>query len=412
MRILFIVPYTPNRIRVRPYNLIRYLSKAGHKVTVLTLSSDQKEQVDGAALAQHCHQVIQLPLARWRSLLNCLLALPSDMPLQSVYCWQPDLADQMDQLVNGQKDQIPFDVIHVEHLRGVRYGLKINELLRSNGRKVPVVWDSVDCISLLFRQASAQSQSLFGRWVTRLELGRTERYESWLLSRFQQILVTSAADKEALVDLNQMDETLSQVDVLPNGVDLEYFIPETGALREPATIVVTGKMSYHANISMVLHLVQDIMPLVWDQMPGVKLSIVGKDPSPAIQKLARHPAISVSGTVTDIRPYLRRATMAVAPLPYGAGIQNKILEAMACGTPVIANAQATKALTVVDGQDLLTAQNSKCFSEQILQLLKSKDVQNSLGVNGRAYVMVNHDWEAIIQQLESVYRRVIQQINQ
>lgn len=96
MNILFIVPYVPNLIRVRPYNLIRHLAAHGHEVTVLTLWSTEAERADAEALKQHCHRVVALPLPRWRSLWNCLRALPTPVPLQAVYCWQPALARRLD----------------------------------------------------------------------------------------------------------------------------------------------------------------------------------------------------------------------------------------------------------------------------------------------------------------------------
>lgn len=411
MRVLFVVPYTPNLIRVRSYNLIRHLTKRGHQVTVLTLSRDRKEEADAIALADHCHQVIYHSLPRWRSLWNCLVALPTSDPLQSAYCWQPTLAEQLRQFLNGHSGQQPFDVVHVEHLRGVRYGLQANELLWSNGKSLPVIWDSVDCISSLFRQASGRSKSTAGRWMTRIELGRTERYEGWLLDQFQRILVTSPVDKEALMDLANQDKPAAQVDVLPNGVDLEYFRPDSSVAREPATLVVSGKMSYHANITMVLHLVQDIMPLVWAQKPDIRLFIVGKDPSPSIQQLDGHPSVSVTGTVPDIRPYLQRATMAVAPLTYGAGIQNKILEAMACQTPVIVTPQATAALAAVKDRDLVSAESPSTFAEQILALIADPERQHALGRNGRSYVEAHHHWGAIAGQLEGLYKATMDRIN-
>ena len=104
-------------------------------------------------------------------------------------------------------------------------------------------------------------------------------------------------------------------------------------------------MSYHANIAMTLYLVREILPIVWATNPDVKLWIVGKDPSKELLALQKYQKILVTGRVDDIRPYLRQATLSVSPLLYGAGIQNKILEAMACGTPVVATPLAVSALT-------------------------------------------------------------------
>lgn len=409
MKILFVVPYTPNLIRVRSYNLILHLSDKGHQVTVLTLSSGPEDLTDAEGLANHCHQVISLPLSRWRSIWNCLAALPSGRPLQSVYSWEPALAGQLNHLVIGQNGRRPFDVVHVEHLRGVRYGVELNDRAEDTNSMPPVIWDSVDCISELFKQASANSRSTFGRWMTRLELGRTQKYEAWLLSQFSRILVTSPADRQALLDLVPIDDQVSQVNVLPNGVDLDYFKPDPAVVRDPATLVVSGKMSYHANITMALHLVQDIMPIVWAHRPEVKVLIVGKDPPRELQQLEDRPLINITGTVPEIRPYLQQATVSVVPMTYGVGIQNKVLEAMACATPVIVTPRVILGLEAVADQDLLVGLDPADFAKQILKLIANPDLRQSIGANGRAYVEEHHHWGRITGQLESIYRVAIRQ---
>lgn len=408
LNILFIVPYTPNLIRVRSYNLIRQLTARNHRVTVLSLTSSADEKADATALKELCHDVIVLPLARWRSLWNCLIALPTNDPLQSVYCWHPDLAGEISEMLGIQNGRPLFDVVHVEHLRGARYGLAANKAASENGINLPVVWDSVDSISLLFRQAADRSKNLLSRTITRLELGRTERYEARLLNQFSNVLVTSQADKDALLGLDSVGERAADVWVLSNGVDLDYFFPDPAIQREPMTIVISGKMSYHANVSMVLYLVQEIMPLVWEHNAESKLNIVGKDPPRSIRSLDQHPAITVTGTVTDIRPHIQGATIAVVPLIYGAGSQFKILEAMACGTPVIVTPRAAKPLKAVHGRDFFIAkEDAPSFAGQINNLLENPDLQQKLGTNGRAFVESNHSWGIIGTELEDIYKKAI-----
>ena len=152
MRILFIIPYVPNLIRVRPYNLLVHLAARGHEVTLVTLYSSEKELADLDCLRKVCSAVHAFPLSRWRSLYNRVAALPRSVPLQSVYCWQPQMAGFLRTLLDG-KDA--FDVIHIEHLRGAKYGLELKNVRTNGARQLPpMVWDSVDCISMLFKQAA------------------------------------------------------------------------------------------------------------------------------------------------------------------------------------------------------------------------------------------------------------------
>jgi glycosyltransferase involved in cell wall biosynthesis len=361
---------------------------------VLTLWTNEQERAHLQHLEQQCHQVLAISMPLWRSLFSCGRAVLTREPLQSVYSWHPDLLTLLKEKA--------YDVVHVEHLRGVRYGLRIKE--QGN---LPVVWDSVDCISHLFRQASAQRNNRLKRWVMRFELERTERYESWLPHQFDEVLVTSPVDKAVLSSLTSDNLAQPAISVLPNGVDLDYFQPETAVTRDPATLVISGKMSYHANVSMALHMVHSIMPRVWAQRPEVQLCIVGKDPPREIQALDQHPAITVTGTVKDIRPYLQRATIAVAALTYGAGIQNKVLEAMACATPVVATESAVSALMASPGTDLLVAKDAEGFSQAILALLADPARRQAVGTAGRRYVERQHNWGAIAAQLEQVYDGLI-----
>ncbi len=395
MKVLFVVPYVPNLIRVRPYNLIKSLSALGHEVTVLTLYVNQQDQNDIESLKKLCHDVVAMKMPTWKSLLNSVKALFTSDPLQSFYSWEPKLVKEIG-------DVSAFDVVHVEHLRGAKYGLYFKENF-----DVPVVWDSVDCISHLFEQASKQSKSFFGSLITKIDLKRTRRYEGWLISQFDKVLVTSAVDKAALLELSEQDVTNDEIVVLPNGVNLDYFKPDESVAREDSTLVVTGKMSYHANVTMVLNLINQIMPKVWETVPDVKLYVVGKDPSPEIKEAGRDSKIIVTGTVDDMRPYLHKATLAVAPVVYGAGIQNKVLEAMACGTPVVTTPQSARAISAVSDQEFCIADGAEEFAAKTVRLIQDRMFAEKIGQAGYSFMKRNHDWMLISDRLEEVYDGII-----
>ncbi len=419
MNILFLVPYTPTLIRTRPYNLVRGLARRGHAVTLATLWENESERAALTQLERAGIRVVSTRLTKPRAFWNMLRALPSRIPLQAAYCWQPEFLRNTQHAIRNSQ----FDVIHVEHLRGAKYALWLQNVLRNTqhasrttdyGLRIPVVWDSVDCISHLFEQAARHSRSPFGRFVTRLELARTRRYEAMLVDRFDRVLVTSPIDAAALTELASRNtqhaicNTHHAIDVLPNGVDLEYFTPSP-APRDPDTIVFTGKMSYHANVTAALFLVNDIMPLIWRERPGVRLQIVGKDPQSQVRNLAiRAPqsSICVTGAVPDIPPYLWQAQVAVVPIVYGAGSQFKVLEAMACGTPVVATPQAVSALQVTDGEHLLVGDGAAAFARQTLRLLQDAELRRRIGTAGRQFVECNHDWNKIVERLEEIYQQL------
>jgi len=403
MKIAYIVPYVPNKIRTRPYNLISHLSKLGHDVVLFTLGSGESDFADAEHMKTICKQVYYYAQPTWRSLINSVAALPSQKPLQTVYSWNPDFAKQIKTIIESGARRLHFDLIHVEHLRGSAYGVFLESIFPDT----PIIWDSVDSISHLFEQASKQSGSLFGKIITRLELERTRKAEGDLVCQFDRVLVTSATDRNALIKLVPGGKKPATISVLPNGVDLEYFTPNESVQRGPATIVFSGKMSYHANISMVKYLVGEVMPKVWESRPETKLVIVGKDPPSDINSLAADSRITVTGTVKDIRPYLWQATLAVVPLVYGAGIQNKILEAMATATPVVTTSRANSALQALPGRDILVGDTPNDFAVEILQLLANKSFCDDVAKAGLQYVKKYHDWVSIASQLVDEYNEVM-----
>jgi glycosyltransferase involved in cell wall biosynthesis len=124
--------------------------------------------------------------------------------------------------------------------------------------------------------------------------------------------------------------------------------------------------------------------------------------------LDSQPAIEVTGTVPDMRPYLQKATVAVVPITYGAGVQNKVLEAMACETPVVADKAVTGSIQAEIGQDLLIASDNQAYAEQIVNLLEDANLRQKIGSSGREYVLKHHHWPAIAAQLEEVYMQAIE----
>ena len=154
---------------------------------------------------------------------------------------------------------------------------------------------------------------------------------------------------------------------------------------------------------MVKFLVSEIMPKVWARRPTVQLVIVGKDPTPEIRALGTDPRITVTGTVDDIRPYLWKATVAVVPLVYGAGVQNKILEAMACETPVLTTSKTLSSLGVISGKDLLIADTADGFSQAVLRLLNDNVQKSEIGTAGSIFVRQHHNWTEIAKQLIAYY---------
>jgi sugar transferase (PEP-CTERM/EpsH1 system associated) len=403
MKVLFVTPYVPSRIRTRPYSLIRALIRLGHRITLLTAAgTSPEEQEQAAELRDWGMRVEVFPVPVVRSLINCSLALLTREPLQAVYSYHPGMERRLSELLQAEA----FDVVHIEHLRASR-------LVRV-AKGMPVVYDSVDSITLLFEQATQSGAQLRSRLMTAIDLARTRRYEAQLLMRYDQVVITSQRDKDALERLAHRylppEAQPAPITIVTNGVDLEYFRPpETRFFpKDPVshpTVVFTGKMSYHANIAAVLYFAQDVRPHIWAGNPNVQFQIVGKDPPETVRQLAADERIQVTGTVDDLRPYLARATVAVCPVPYAAGVQFKVLEAMAMETPVVCTSASFAGMEARKGEEALVADRPDEFAAQVLRICSDPALAKRLSVAGRQHVETHHSWETSARRLVTIYEK-------
>lgn len=371
---------------------------------VLAQVSSEQEQADVETLRQQGFEVAAIQESKRRAVLRSGLALFGRLPLQVAYAQSASFA----QAARCLCEQRTFDVVHVEHLRGIN---SMQQLIRT----YPLVWDAVDCISLLCKHTIKSGPGLPVRAVAMLEQKRTQRYEAKMVNRLPHIIITSERDRQAMIELLRIhignsvhsDEELgANIRVLPSGVDLEYFYPIQQE-RQNCNIVFSGKMSYHANVATALYLHQQIMPLIWQKRPEATLTIAGSNPPESVQRLARDPRVEVTGYVDDIRPYIRRAMVMVCPMVYSVGLQNKVLEGMALGTPVVVASQPASALSARPGRDLLVANSTQEFADAALRLMNDTELRETLSQCGRKHVEHQHDWRMVTNRLVNVYEQAI-----
>ena len=390
MRVLFVTPYVPSPIRVRPFELLRALVAAGFDVTVLcTAGADEAGAV--AELRQQQFDLRTVAVSGRDRLTAVVAGSLRGRPLQAAYGVPAAFRHALRALLAERS----FDIVHLEHLRAAAL---IDEL-----QGVPLVYDAVDCISLLLERTRAAGPTLQSRLIATLELHRTRRFEAAICSAAAVTVVTSPEDAGALRQLAPG----AAIEVVPNGVDLQRF-GLGDEPRVPDSVVFTGKMSYHANIAAARRLVERIMPSVWQRRPTARLTIVGSSPPPKIQAYAADPRITVTGRVPEIAPYLRAAAVAASPLAYGVGVQNKVLEAMATATPVVVDRQSLTALQARAGHDVLVAADDEHFAAAITGLLADAELARRVGSAGRAYVERFHRWPESTALLATAYRRAAQ----
>jgi glycosyltransferase involved in cell wall biosynthesis len=189
--------------------------------------------------------------------------------------------------------------------------------------------------------------------------------------------------------------------VLRNGVDLEHYRPAPEQ-AEPGHLVFTGVMDYFPNIDGCVHFVREVLPRVRSEFPDARFTIVGSRPTPEVLRLAETPGVTVTGFVDDTRDWLRRAAVSVAPLRIARGIQNKVLEAMAMGLPVVGTTPATQGVEANAGRDLVVADEPAEQAHAVRALLRDPERARRMGAAARSFVETTYDWEVVLRPLDDL----------
>lgn len=387
MRILFITPHVPSAERVRQREFVRHLALRGHDLTLLVLSRPGERLEPLAEARRWCRDVVLVSVSRRDALAGCLRSLVRDLPLNVAFFESAQARAALRRL-----DPDRFDVAHLDLLRTAPYAPLLGAVKR--------IFDANDSMTLLWSRTLREGRGrtrLLGAW----EYWKTRRYERRALAGMDAVVATSTLDTQALAALAPNRPVWK----IANGVDTQYFRPAV-APDAPPTLVFLGRMGYHANVASVLFFARQVMPRLWRERPDVRFLVVGADPRREVQRLAADPRITVTGYVADVRPHLARASVGVCPIVYGAGIQNKVLEFMASGLPVVASPRAASGLRARAGQELLVADSPGEWVEQVGCLLGSSRQRRALGDAGRAYVTRHHSWTHAAAQLEAVYGAV------
>ena len=384
MRILYLchrIPYPPDKgDKIRAFHQLRAMA-ARHEVDVFTLADDAGDLAHREALGAHCHRLtvarVHPKAARLRSLPYLLTRTALTVP----YFYSAELEAEVRRALAAHS----YDRIFVYCSAMFQYVEVVDG--------IPLVIDLVDVDSDKWRQYAAFTRFPFSA-VYRRE-GRTlQAYERRACEKAACVLVTT--EREA--QLARRIAPAARVEVLPNGVDGEYFKPDSGAGREAAAIL-TGDMSYFPNEAAAIFFAREVLPLIRRSVEGARFLIVGRNPGRKVRELGRIEGVEVTGFVPDVRDWLRKARVAVAPFTIAAGIQNKILEAMAYGLPVVATPRAAQGLSPRVAGVVDTGDTAEELASKVTALLRDVASARRKGAEGRRLVTEDYSWEQALDRL-------------
>jgi hypothetical protein len=391
MRILFLAhrfPYPPTfGSKVRAFNMIRHLAQS-HEVTVMAPVRSATEADEARGMSAHCAAYRAFPVASWAQLAKVALTLPTSMSASEAYFHSGAMKAAIARHVAaGAVDMI---VVHCSSVGRLVEDVPLPKLID---------FCDVDSRKWLDYTAFKPFPLTVGyRW----EGWRMTAAERRLARKFDAVTVATAGELATMRDLGMA----ARGDWFPNGVDTEFFTPG-GEPYEPETITFVGRMDYFPNERCMVDFCRDVWPRLRARRPGARLQIVGAAPTPPVQALARIDGVTVTGAVPDVRPFVRRSALTIAPLSIARGTQNKVLESMAMGVPVVCSTLAAAGVEAEPGLHLRVAHAPDEWVTEIETLIAHPLRRAALAEAGLSRVYSHHTWPRAMQRLDAIVERCV-----
>ena len=392
-RLLYIahrLPYPPNKgERIRAFRQIVSLSDV-FDVTVATAYARPSAKGRAKELTRWCNDVLLAP-ARTMPMLRGVLSVLAGKSLTEGYFRNARLMKMIRQAHQAN----PFDVV---------IGYSSSMLPYVQAIDAPSVMDLVDADSAKWTSYAGNSGWPM-RGIYRREHRHVAALERQAIADCDATVVISEAEAEMLGDLAE------KVQIIGNGVDAGYFVPDVTrpARLGSAAVVFVGSMDYRPNVEAACWFAEQVWPDLRNRVEDATFNIVGRSPSPAVQRLAKIPGVNVTGFVEDVRPYIAAASVVVCPLKIARGIQNKVLEALAMARPVVASAEALEGLDLQPGQHVQLAETPDQWRERILNVFTDRPAAELMAQNAMQYVVDTYTWRRRLQPLVDICRDLAEQ---
>lgn len=382
MKIFVILPRVPYPLekgdKLRAFHILKHLKK-NNEIFLFAVTEDEIHQEAYKKIDEIAHHIEIFPISKLKIAKNLLRALFSDKPFQVAYYYDQKIKKRIDNLV----DDFRPDHLFCQLVRMAEYAKDIN---------VSKTLDYIDAISINMKHRN-KSDSIFLAPIFNMEYKRLARYERDIAKIFNAKIITSEIDKNAI------SKQANDIEVIPNGIDTLFYYPSIQ--KKEFELLFTGNMSYEFNIVAARYIAIKVLPLLIKEYPNIKLVIAGANPSKQVLSL-QNKNVEVTGWVEDLRDVYNRASIFIAPMQSGTGIQNKLLEAMAMQLPAISSSLSNNAIGAENNKQIIIADTPDECAQAIRRFLSDKEFADYIAEEGRKYVEANFSWPRAAQKIEKL----------
>lgn len=373
--------------RARAFNWLKYLSR-NHQVSLVSFINSAQEREQLAALREYCHEVVTVLREPKNRFFSRIINLFQHTPYFVIKEYN---SLKMAKEVSAMLRKDAFDLIHVYSLAMAHYV--------ANTKGVIKILDAGDFFTRNYYQQWHSPINLGRRILSFIDWVKMKQYEPAIFSKFEKCILVNHNDKEFIMSSNPK----FPIEIITYGVDLEYFKPQSEKEEFPS-LIFTGSMDYVPNADAMLYFCRQILPLVEQRYPQIRLYILGRGVSYELKRLAAmKDNIILTGFKNDIREFVAKANIFICPLRIGTGIKTKLLEAMAMGKAIISTSIGIEGIKVVVNKDVMVADSPQDFADTIISLLANKSLRTAMGKNVRIAAEKDHDYKLLTSKLEDIY---------
>jgi sugar transferase (PEP-CTERM/EpsH1 system associated) len=384
-------PWPPTRAdQMTVDRLIRFLAARGFAVDLACfVESETEERALRQGLGGVCRRIDVVRLPRWRSYASTAASLPGADPMQVAYF----RSGAMRRLVAGRVAEGGHDLVYTHLIRMAEYSRRL---------PLPKVLGVQISQALNLQRVVEHASDPLRRFFYQVETRKVRPYEARVCADYDRVFLCGPRDVEEIA----RSAPLPNAVICPHGQDVPPRERLREAKREPGAIVFSGVMATYTNVNAATWFAREIFPRIEQRRPDASLWIVGRSPQRAVQALARPPRVVVTGEVPDVAEWLLRAEVAVDPLRIGAGMQNKLIQAMGCELPVVATTVANEGIGATPDEQLVLRDDPAAFADAVLGLLGDAAARARMGQAARRFVEASWTWEAHFERMLEVLRQV------